>query len=431
MRKFHSQGLAFKGEITALSALVFALIVSLVGALLQSALLHGERAVERSKVRCALESVFAEYHKGMLEEYEIFARPGSEEVLRERLSYYGAGEAAQSFVKEEYLTDHGGLPFYLQAVRYMTDWYGMEGAQDILELEEEHIEEEEQKILDRIKEVLEEANLTISEEDNPIAYIQSLKKNALLPVLISDEQEISNRSLKLEQLPTHRDLQKGNTTRTTTHGIKEWALFQGYVAEHFKNYQKQDETRSLLYEQEYLLCGKGEDRENLELVCRKMVSLRLVTNAAYLMSNQSRQAEAEELAALLCAALMVPELIDLMKVALLFAWAYGESIVDVRVLLKGKKVPLVKNDFNWQLQLSSLHNLGSAAEDVQEKEDENGISYSMYLAGLLATKKRETICMRCLDLMEANLNQKVDQCFTGVEVKTKSYGTFYTTFLYQ
>ena len=67
----------------------------------------------------------------------------------------------------------------------------------------------------------------------------------------------------------------------------------------------------------------------------------------------------------LCSLLTVPGIAEVVKHATLLAWAYGESVVDVRALVKGKKVPVVKTADSWQLQLANLITLGTAEEAVQ------------------------------------------------------------------
>ena len=42
--------------------------------------------------------------------------------------------------------------------------------------------------------------------------------------------------------------------------------------------------------------------------------------------------------------------------ALLAAWAYGESLLDVRILLAGGKVPAVKTKESFQLTLKTWGN---------------------------------------------------------------------------
>ena len=110
---------------------------------------------------------------------------------------------------------------------------------------------------------------------------------------------------------------------------------------------------------EYILAGRQSDRENLEAVANKLVLLRFVPNYLYLQTNSTRQAEARAAAGTLCTLLAVPAVTEAAAQGILLAWAYGESVMDVRTLLNGKKIAVVKDDASWQLSLSGLMKLGT------------------------------------------------------------------------
>jgi hypothetical protein len=84
-----------KGEITVFLSLVFLLLLTLVGALLESASIQLAKNERRADAGRAVESAFAEYQKDLLERYGIFAIEGSyesgtmsEENILNRLSFY-------------------------------------------------------------------------------------------------------------------------------------------------------------------------------------------------------------------------------------------------------------------------------------------------------------------------------------------------------
>lgn len=83
-----------KGEITVFLSLVFLLLLTLVGALLESASIQLVKNERRADAGRAVESAFAEYQKDLLERYGIFAIEGSyesgtmsEENILNRLSF--------------------------------------------------------------------------------------------------------------------------------------------------------------------------------------------------------------------------------------------------------------------------------------------------------------------------------------------------------
>ena len=441
MTKSQNKVLAFNGQITAFLALIFILMLSVVGALIESASIQITKNRKRADTILALESTFAEYHPELLGEYEIFARVGcTEDVLRNRLSYYGADNMEHTMEQMQLLTDYNGAPFYQQAVRYMKAWLGVENLTSNSEIDfskDHKMKEEELGISVELERVLGEAGTELPAENNPLKTVENLKKSNLLSILVPEQEALSNQNITLEILPSGRELQRGNFAEERNGSTSDKLFFVAYVLEHFTNITEPKETKKLLYEQEYLLSGFSSDKENLEAVCKKIVNIRTALNYTYLLTDSARQAEAEAMALTMCSLIALPEIAEVVKHALLFAWAYGESIVDTRALLKGKKLPLVKTGESWQLQLANLVTLGTENEVANEKTSESGISYQEYLKGLLLLTDGGTLSMRCLDLMESNLPIKADQCMTKVEIKSTVnlrrgvQDTFQTTFGYQ
>ena len=441
MTKSRSKVLAFKGQITAFLALIFILMLSVVGALIESASIQITKNRKRADTILALESTFAEYHPELLGEYEIFARVGgTEDVLRNRLSYYGADNMEHTVEQIQLLTDYNGAPFYQQAVRYMKNWLGVENLTSNSGIdfsENNKLKEKELDISVELESVLEEAGVELPVENNPLQTIENLKKSNLLSILVSDQEALSNRNITLETLPSGRELQRGNFAADRNGSTSDKLFFVTYVLEHFMDITNQKETKKLLYEQEYLLNGFSSDKENLEAVCKKIMNIRTALNYTYLLTDSARQAEAQAMALAMCTMIALPEIAEVVKHALLFAWAYGESILDTRALLKGRKIPLVKTSENWQLQLANLATLGTENEMADEKTSETGISYQDYMKGMLLLADGEVLSVRCLDLIESNLHIKADQCMTKVEIESTAnlrrgvQETFQTTFGYQ
>lgn len=427
MKKSQVRGSAFKGQITAFLALLFVLMMSVVGALIESASIQITKNRKRADTLLALESTFAEYHPELLNQYEIFARFGAtEDVLNHRMAYYGTLNMEHTIERIQVLTDERGAPFYQQAVRYMKDWLGMEDLSgdfgyDLSLDSLAGVKEKEDSNSFQLQSLLEEGDAKLPAENNPIETVNNLKSKPLLSLLMSNQEEVSKRCITPEALPSHRELQTGNFKSEEINESTDKLFFIAYILEHFSNVRDDEKDRVLLYEQEYLLGGLESDQENLEAVCKKIMNIRMISNYTYLLTDSVKLAEAQTMALTLCSLISLPALTEVVKHALLFAWAYGESIVDARALLKGKKVPLVKTSDSWQLQLSNLSALGTEQEVVAEKDMERGLSYQDYLKALFLLEDRENLSMRCLDLVEGNLHLKTDQCMTKVEIKSTAY----------
>ncbi len=416
MRRLQMKQRAFKGEITIFLSLVFVLLVSLVGSLIQSATIHINKSMKRADTELALESVFAEYHVEMLEEYHIFARVGRDEKeISRRLWFYGAKNVEHQISKIQLLTDGSGQAFYKQAIQAM----GGE-AKQIPDAQGFSYEQEGNRLEEELKKTLMDAEQNFPTENNPLDFVGRLKQQKLLFLVLSNSEAISNRYVKLEDLPSHRTLKKGsaNSEEFEKGGITERLLFTGYLTEHFPSYMEKSKEHALFYEAEYLLGGQAGDMENLEDVAKRLLNLRMAVNYAYLLTDSTRQGEAEAMAAGLCSLMTVPVATELVKQALLFAWAYGESILDLRVLFQGGAVAPIKTNETWQLQLANLSKLGTPDETKEEKEAERGLSYGDYINMFLFAEEEETLCMRALDLMELNLGVRMDGCVTALEIKS-------------
>ena len=101
-----------RGEVTAYLSLIFILLITFIGGIMESASIQLAKNYRRADANRAMESVFAEYQKELLDEYDLFALDGSyetgsygEQNIQERLSYYGAGNMEHKVERIQFLTD--------------------------------------------------------------------------------------------------------------------------------------------------------------------------------------------------------------------------------------------------------------------------------------------------------------------------------------
>ena len=149
---------------------------------------------------------------------------------------------------------------------------------------------------------------------------------------------------------------------------------------------------------------KSSDIENLKSVVNQILFLREVSNFLYLTSNADKVEEAGIIALTIAGVSANPVIIEAVKTGIIAAWALAESVLDVRALLQGKKIALLKSDSTWTLEISHI---GNVAEGYfSAKECENGLSYQEYLGILLLFLKDEELSMRAMDMQEATLRIK-------------------------
>ncbi len=433
-----------KGEVTAYLSLIFILLISFVGGIMEAASVQMAKNYRRSDMNRAIESVFAEYQKELLEEYGIFALEGSyesgsysEETIKNRLDFYGAQGIRQSVSRIEFLTDHGAEAFCGQVEAYMKHKYGLNllqdkiGMTDVWKQQEEQAKDCEKDEIKQQKELsglLQENEGRLPTEENPIEHVEQLKKSSLLDLIMPKDKPVSQKTIDLGDTLSFRELNcgYGDFSDVAEEGGTLTSLILGeYLLEQFSNGAGEPGAGALDYQLEYILAGKRNDRENLEAVAGKLILLRFVPNYMHLQGSSTKKAEAEALALTLCSLLAVPAITEAAAQVILLAWAYGESLMDMRSLLRGNKVPLVKTDDSWQLSLSGLMKLGQEGDLNDGKDTQGGLPYKEYLRILLFLEKKETTAMRALDMIEQNLRTehglaffKADQCISKIEVKS-------------
>lgn len=425
-----------KGEITAFLSLIFVLLVSFIMAMLESAVIQTAKNQKRLDADRAVFSLFGEYQKGLTEEYNVFAIDGTyetgqyeEELLLDRMSYYGSMGITQEITDIQLLTDNDGQAFREQVLQYMESRTGITLVQNLTGLasswEEREIRGEE--VTGELEDVLADNGEMLMAEAGGLLQA---KNGGILSLILPKDFRLSGKTIRPEEQVSGRTCRTGRGSfpeRKSAGRADAKVLFEQYIMEKFGSaLEPKGENRNLDYEVEYILCGKDSDAENLKSVVYQLLMVRFGTNYAYLLSDTKRQGEAEAVAAALATAFMNPALEPVLKQSLIALWSLGESIVDLRALLAGKRVPYTKNEENWQLQLSNLSKLGKE-EDTQEGQDsEKGMTYQQYLHVLTFVKSNAKLTMRTLDRVEQNLIQEKEQTFFRADAcvtKIKLYNT--------
>ena len=433
-----------RAEITAFLSLIFILLVTFIGGITDAASIQAAKNYRRADAERAMECLFAEYQKELLKDYDIFGFDAGyesgdyeENLIFKRMEYYGLVNSKNTVERIKFLSDDSARTFVEQVSHYMEHKYGLDIIQedlsdtDIWESQEsgaQEYEEEEKQNKDYLNGLLEENEISLPENNNPIAYVDNLKQTPILDLVVPEGMNVSEKEVNSAELPSKRELNQGYGDFTDEEkGITntDKLLFGEYILEHFDTFTDKD-GNVLDYEVEYMIAGKESDRENLKAVVNQLLLLRFVPNYTYLQTSTEKKAEADALALTLCSLFAVPAITEAVSQGIILAWAFGESLVDIRTLFNGGKVPLIKDNDSWQLSLSSLLKLGENGDINDGIDNQSGLCYEEYLKILLFLEKKEGIAMRCLDLIEQNLKKiqgldffRVDTIVTKLEIKAR------------
>ncbi len=449
------------GSVTVTLCLSVTMTAVLILGLAEAARFHGLKTDVKEWTNLAAESLAAEYQPYLLEEYELFFLDGSfgtaelnlaagEAEMDALLAYnlilteekaginlYHMQQAEAAVTGYILATDDSGKVFMSQTAKVMKSTIGQQVAKKILNrsqtIHSKEIEggNPEQSIEDAGKKLQELAEQQTAEAtanrkgvagessetaantetkadtepaaaENPLETIKPMRAQGILSLVLPEGKTISAKTISVDNCLLKRNCSEGTYHWQDNTGWYERILMQEFVKPAVGNFLIPKENAALSYGTEYLICGKSSDEENLKKTAEKLLLLREAVNFLYLQQDEGKKAEALTAAAVLAGASANPAVIELVQQGILAAWAYAESVCDVKALLSGGKVSLIKTSASWKTQLSKL---GEAAA-AESGGDSEGLSYQEYLDALLYTRTVKQIAYRSMDLMEKSLQNE-------------------------
>lgn len=266
-----------------------------------------------------------------------------------------------------------------------------------------------------------DASLSKSEVDeekkNILLDLKDSIDKGVLALVLPKDREFSAILINKEYLASSTESENERTLKKLD--LFSRVLCLEYIDRFFNDYTDEN-TRAVAYEKEYILIGEDSDEKNLAQTVERLLLLRTGLNYISIIKDQAKVSEVKALANLIMGACALPHLAFLMEFLILSLWALAESVADIKSLLMGGEVPLLKTEKDFKLSLNSLFDFSKSIENLEtEKADEKSIfTYANYLKILLLMEKQEKINYRILDLME--LNERKDG--NNIRMKNMLYG---------
>jgi len=250
------------------------------------------------------------------------------------------------------------------------------------------------------------------EGDSIIDYIDNIVDDGILGFIVEDSAALSEVAVETTSLPSITSMtevsedSEGIDISESTDKI----IYSEYLLSHFGSYLDQKENSKLKYELEYILSGKSSDKENLSSTAQKLMLLREGPNFIYLLKDSEKRAEAYEMAMTLVGFTGMPLLVTVTQLLILGAWALAESIVDVKNLLSGEEVSILKSDSEWNLSLFGAKNLSSNT-GASKQGKAGALNYEQYLRILLLMENKTKQYYRTMDVIQINICENYNSSF--------------------
>ena len=172
--------------------------------------------------------------------------------------------------------------------------------------------------------------------ENPMEYVRELKSSSVLALVVKDPTSLSRKALKDPGFIGGRQLMEGNWSpeADTDTGILDKLWLHYYIQNYFSDYtaerEKGAKEKVLDYEMEYLLAGKESDTENLETVACELLGIREAMNFVTILKDAEKKSLALGIATAAVGFTGIAPLVKAVQIGILLAWAYVESVLDVR-----------------------------------------------------------------------------------------------------
>ncbi len=268
------------------------------------------------------------------------------------------------------------------------------------------------------------------EKQGFLETVKNIAGSGLLGLVLPEGASASDQLLELTGAPSRDALQE---EPEGWKGGVEHLLDRLLVCEYdvrFFNCFARESSKEGGYELEYILYGNEREKDNLAAAAASILLLREGMNLLHIMSDAGKRQEARTLAATIAGGTGLLPLVAVLTFFVLAGWALGEAVVDVRRLLEGGSVPLIKTAQDWRLGLQGLLDMGKTKGipgEIGQGSSEKGLDYRGYLRVLLFGGYGDTTVYRMMDMMQMNLRREEKEflmadCACAVDMELTVWG---------
>lgn len=468
-----------QGYLTIFLALILTMLTGFCLGLIEGVRKNAVALESECVVEAAWNGVFAEYHRGLAERFNLFAIDASygtsyattANIERHLTGYVdrnlqlSGGFWNHLFYKDFLglslkdaeisggllLSDGEGAVFRRAAVEAQKDQlnlvlfekvkYWVKQIQ-VNALDSRDVEAEKAQADRQLQEELERLHAQGDAVDfqNPTVFMEEIRKKGILNWVTGEDVALSRKALRQEELFAARlkagTVAQGACSVEEGSGLEQMVerfLFQEYLLTYLGDFSQPVQDTALDYQIEYVLIGGPVDVQNLHGVFGRICGIREAANVLYLLTDEERSGETELVATALTVLIGQPQLAEALQLVLTLGWAFGETLYDMEQLAAGHAVPLLKEDATWHYSLENL--LKNFGKKEEQQETEEGMYYRDYLRVLMFLVDLEELTLRSMDLVEADMRLLpgnsdfcLDHCYVELETHIElesSYGYTY------
>ena len=231
-------------------------------------------------------------------------------------------------------------------------------------------------------------------------------KNGLLINLVLDTEVLSNISSESINYNSFNMMSKNNSVTIDKIIIGEYEL------DKFNYFNKElneevTPSGSKKYEVERLITGKKDDLSCIKDVVGQILLIRIAMNVLHIYKSAEKRRMARQFTAAIFSGFS-PLMVEVMFLVMITAWGTAQSIVDLKKIMKNKRVKFMHDNNSWTVSVDSILKIAGGQIVDNDSDDDSGIAfnYKDYLRILLFKTKQSDVNARMASIIERNIKDE-------------------------
>ncbi len=246
-----------------------------------------------------------------------------------------------------------------------------------------------------------------SEDEGILNGLIALKDGALLNLILGSE--------KVRSIDSNDLLYNSFNILSKCKNISiDKVILTEYELDKFNYYNKElnDEitkSDSKKLEVERLIAGRVSDLDNVKEVINKIFLIRIAMNVLHIYKSSSKRQMARNFSTLLFSGFS-PLMVEVIFLLIITAWGTAQAIIDMRRIMKNKRVKFMHNDETFTISVENILNFARQevfpSEDVNDSGDGGvALNYKDYLRLLLIMANQSEVDNRMASIIEKNIRE--------------------------
>jgi len=193
--------------------------------------------------------------------------------------------------------------------------------------------------------------------------------------------------------------------------FKEFNTDKSTISQVDLRFRNRSERKPYMYfenEIEYIIGGSDNEKSNIYIVMADILIIRFTLNTLHILLDPAKMKDVASVVNYIAAftsPLVAAFLVPLLTILIVMSWAMAESVIDLKLLMKGESVPIFKTSSNWILSVEG--GLNKIKEKITGTLAEVGKEYAKHAVDTKIDSLENSL-KNSMESIKDTINTKVD-----------------------